>query len=193
MELISLASASPRRAQLLEQLGLPFRTVLQDTEEVFNQKSAAHNAARIAEEKIKACQNSHPDSQWIIGADTFICFKGKMTGKPADREEARSMIAGFSGKTHKVITGVSVYSAKSSKTLCSCASTSVIFRKLGRDEIEWYLDSGEWQGAAGSYRIQEKGAVLVRKIIGSYSNVMGLPIQLIYVMLRELGYGFTAV
>ena len=192
MDLIHLASASPRRAHILKQLGIPFKAVPQETEEIFNRKSAVHNARRIAKEKIYACRRNHPDFHWIIGADTFIFFKGRMTGKPTDREEAFSMIRRFSGKSHKVITGVSVYSGESQKTLTGTASTSVLFRRLTENEINWYLDTGEWQGAAGGYRIQEKGAVLVRRINGSYSNVMGLPIQLIYGMLKELGYGLTA-
>ena len=139
---------------------------------------------------------------WILGADTVIELNGRILEKPASVDEARMMLSALSAKEHKVLTGVCLLKAtiknpESSKSTLAidkpkqateCDVTSVRFSKLSNDEIKWYLRSGEWRNAAGSYRIQKKGACLVESIRGSYSNVVGLPIKLIYGMLLEQNF-----
>jgi septum formation protein len=194
VETIALASASARRAELLNQIHIPFRILPQDTDEQFDPKTnAKDNAIRLATDKLEACKTRHPEQKWILAADTFIELEGKFIGKPANRNEARSMLQSFSGKTQKVITGVALWSAAEPNLLASAAETDVHFSILKESEIDWYLDTADWQGVAGAYKIQGLAAVLVDYISGSYSNVMGLPIHLIYGMLRKLNYQFTAV
>ena len=139
---------------------------------------------------------------WILGADTIIELDGRIMGKPASADEARTMLSSLSAKEHRVLTGVSLLKASienpasSKSTLVidkpkfatECDVTLVRFSKLSNDEIEWYLRSCEWRDAAGSYKIQQKGACLVESIFGSYSNVVGLPIRRIYGMLLEQNF-----
>lgn len=188
-----LASKSPRRAKLLEQIGIPFSIHPVHTEEIFNtSQSPEQNAARLAEEKSAACRKELPSAEIILGADTFIHFEGELIGKPRNKEDAKTMLQSFSGKKHSVITGVSLYSKEKDQYITEVCTTEVLFRTLSESEILWYLNTNEWIDAAGSYKIQEKGAVLSEKLNGSYSNVMGLPIHLIYGMLTALKYKIAA-
>lgn len=165
----------------------------QDVDERFDPASPPEqNALRLAGDKLEACRTNCPESGWILAADTFIVLENEYIGKPADRPEAKAMLMHFSGKTQRVITGVSIFSRKSGHTLNRTAETDVTFRILTEPEIDWYLDNEEWEGIAGAYRIQGLAAFMVETINGSYSNVMGLPIHLIYGMFRELNYQFGA-
>ena len=139
---------------------------------------------------------------WILGADTVIELDGRILEKPASVDEARMMLGALSAKEHRVLTGACLLKASIENSVSSkptlvidkpkltteCDTTSVRFSKLSDDEIEWYLRSGEWRDAAGSYKIQQKGACLVESISGSYSNVVGLPIRRIYGMLLEQNF-----
>ena len=201
MNTIFLASGSPRRAELLRQMGLPFRVLPQDIDETFLSRRPRREALRLAAGKVEAltaalaASEAPPDRFWALGADTFVVRGGHLTGirrllgKPADRDEARRMLRRLSGRVQTVITGLALRAPSGHLTLRSC-ETRVLFARLSDREIEWYLDSGEWEGAAGAYRIQGKGGCLVRSIKGSYTNVMGLPIQLLYGILQEHQYPF---
>ena len=194
METITLASASARRSDILNQIRIPHIIAPQDVDESFDhQADARENAVRLAEDKLESCSRNWPESRWILAADTFIVLEGEYIGKPDGRQEAKEMLLRFAGKTQRVITGVAIRSAALDKTLSRYAETDVTFGQFGEDEADWYLDNEEWEGIAGAYRIQGLAAVLVDHISGSYSNVMGLPIHLIYGMLRTLNYQFTAV
>lgn len=192
MELIYLISSSPRRRILLEQMKLPYSVHPVDTEEDMTRPLEPSELARaIAREKLDAFLAVKPDGvKWAVAADTFISFEGRVVGKPADREEAYRELKSFSGRTHQVLTGITLYCNSSGAILTETDSTDVTFRDLTEGELRWYLDSGEWDGVAGSYRIQGLGECLISGINGSYSNVMGLPITRFYGMLTKLNYRF---
>ncbi|MBI9100080.1 MAG: Maf family protein [Spirochaetaceae bacterium] len=128
--------------------------------------------------------------KWAVAADTFIYFEKTTIGKPADRSEAYRELKRFSGQTHQVYSGITLYSAQRDVIVSDVEVTDVTFRELTENEIQWYLRTEEWKGVAGSYRIQEKGECLIKGINGSYSSVMGLPITLFYGMLTKLNYKF---
>ncbi len=192
MEKIHLVSGSPRRQILLKQMGLPFTVSPVDTEEFMDPlKSPEELAVSIAEEKLYAFLKDKPeDLKWAVAADTFIYFDGTTVGKPVDRDDAYKELTRLSGNTHQVYSGITLYSFEADRVISDVEITDVTFRDLSVNEIRWYLNTGEWKGVAGSYRIQEKGECLISKINGSYSSVMGLPITLFYGMLSKLNYIF---
>jgi septum formation protein len=128
--------------------------------------------------------------QWILGADTLISLDGEALGKSATREEAAETLKKLSGRDHEVITACALFNGRTKEIDCRAASTTVSFDTLSPDLMEWYLDTGEWQGAAGSYKIQGLAGCFVTKITGSYSLVVGLPLRLLYLMLNENGYRY---
>ena len=131
-------------------------------------------------------------ARWIFGADTIVVLDGEIFGKPADRAAAGVMLQRLAGRRHEVITAMALFNARENKTDCRSASSEVQFAPLTAGEIEWYLDSGEWQGAAGAYQLQKLGGCLVQSINGSPSGVAGLPLCDFYAMLRGNGYQFGA-
>lgn len=148
-------------------------------------------AKNIAEEKLHAFLDLKiPDVQWAVAADTFIYFEGETIGKPENREDAYRELSRFSGRTHQVYSGITLYSRNSDRIITDVEITDVSFRNLSESELQWYLNTEEWKGVAGSYRIQGKGECLIRGINGSYSSVMGLPITLFYGMLTKLNFKF---
>ena len=196
MNTLHLASASPRRAEILTRAGIPFKVYPQDIDETFISSRPGKEAARLAREKVEAMRAALPDPHvWGLGADTFVIPGGRLTGtshflgKPSTREEAREMLEKLSGKNQTVITGLAVCTP-GDRLIMAVSKTRVRFAALSREEIRWYLDSEEWRGAAGAYKIQGKGECLVRWIKGSYSNVMGLPIHLLYGILLQHQYPF---
>ena len=171
-----LASASPRRRALLEQVGCVFETWpaagVEGPRHVG--ESPIDYARRSAEAKAAAVSCAAPDAL-VLGADTVVTVDGAVLGKPADAGEARQMLAALAGRSHWVHTGISV--AAAGEVLCSdVASTEVFFRPLSPDEIAAYVATGEPLDKAGAYGIQGRGAMLVEKIDGCYSNVVGLPL-----------------
>ncbi|MEK7732222.1 MAG: Maf family protein, partial [Planctomycetota bacterium] len=122
---------------------------------------------------------------WVLAADTIAALGGRVFGKPADRDDARRILKSLSGTTHQVITGVTLLDASSGVRLIRHDSTNVIMRRLTDSEIEDYLDSGAWEGKAGAYGIQDKGDAFVERIEGSFTNVVGLPMELVARMLDE--------
>ena len=192
MEKIHLVSSSPRRQTLLDQMGIPFAVCPVDTEEDMTQKLSPEGLAiALSREKLEAFLNEPPlDLKWAVAADTFISYRNRRVGKPQNREEAEKELRSLSGMTHQVLTGISLYSVRENTLISEVDVTDVTFRPLSDREIRWYLDSGEWEGVAGSYRIQGKGECLISGINGSYSNVMGLPITRFYGMLTKLNFQF---
>jgi septum formation protein len=130
------------------------------------------------------------NAHWILGADTLISLDDAIYGKPADRESASIMLKQFSGKTHEVITGITLFDSQNKFISSRTSISKVSFMDLADDQIEQYLNSGEWQGVAGGYRIQGLGAFYITRIEGSYSGIVGLPIHELYAILREHGYVF---
>mgnify|MGYP002627434206 FL=1 len=145
----------------------------------------------LAREKVSAVIHSLPpqqEIQWVLGADTVIEKNGKIYGKPEDEAQAEAFLREFSGSTHNVLTAVVLYNGRKKLTTSRLAKTSVTFTELSDEEIQWYLDTGEWHGAAGGYRIQSLASCFIRKIEGSQSCVTGLPIFELYDILKEQGY-----
>ena len=238
---LTLASTSPRRRELLEQLGLHFEVAEPTPDDdpadhrpavEFARDLAAGKAASVAEAPAYA-------HRWVLGADTVVFDDAEILLKPADRREARRMLARLAGRTHRVVTALAlfapapggagaatgtpgaapgragaaagntgaaagnadaapgnagaaprIHASSPREPLVSADVTAVTFAALSPPEIEWYLDTGEWRSVAGAYRIQGQGAVLIERIEGSYSGVMGLPIRLLYSMLRDTGFRF---
>jgi septum formation protein len=130
---------------------------------------------------------------WICGADTVIYIDGEILGKPRDRGDARNMLNKLRGREHGVVTAVALYNGRDKGIDCRPVTSGVVFASLSEGEIEWYLDTGEWQGAAGAYRIQGLASCLIREIRGSCSAIAGLPMREFYVMLTENGYPYGNV
>ena len=182
---IVLASASPRRKQLLEWADIPFTVDVANTDEQIPTNTRITDIPIIiASEKAIAVQQKHPHQTIIIAADTIVEVKGKILGKPADSAEALQMLKSLNGQTHTVITGVCILSPD--ETIRFSTSTEVIFNELCVDELSYYIDRYKPYDKAGSYAIQEWiGAVGIQKINGDFFNVMGLPIHEVYAALKK--------
>lgn len=171
-----LASASPRRRELLTQIGVPFELAPVDIDEtpLANEGARAY-VERLAQAKAAAAfaRINHPDAV-VLGSDTSVIIDDEILTKPADAADAKRMLQRLSGNRHQVFTAVAVLSHNRQQQVC--VATDVDFRTLSDAEIERYIATGEPMDKAGSYGIQGKGAILVEKISGSYSNVVGLPL-----------------
>lgn len=192
MEPIILASASPRRQQILKSLGIPFIVHPADIDETIPKGIRVDDAPEyLAAKKIDAAVRSlSQDSEigWVLAADTAIVYKNRIYGKPKDIDEARSFLTLFQGNTHKVITGIALYNGFLHYMSSRISVNKVTFAPMSDEEIEWYLSTSEWHGAAGGYRIQENGSCFISKIEGTESSVVGLPIYELCDMLREQNY-----
>ena len=184
---IILASASPRREHLLREMGLRFLVVRPDDIEELSGGAAPdvlamHNAQR----KARAVAGRHPDSI-VIGADTIVVLAGKIFGKPRDREDAGRMLGQLAGQRHEVITGVCLIHRSLDTELLFADTTRVWMRPLSPAKISDYLAKVNPLDKAGAYAIQEFGEGIVERIDGSYSNVVGLPIERLRATLERLG------
>ena len=192
MEPIILASSSPRRQEILKMLKIPYRVIMPNIDETISTMLSHDEIPELlAREKVLAVIRSLPVGQeipWVLGADTIISFDGKIYGKPENQDQAFEFLKAFQGKTHKVITALVLYNGKTKETTSRVSSTEVTFAPMSDEEIQWYIDTGEWHGAAGGYRIQSLASVFVKELKGSYSGVIGLPIFELYDMLKEQGY-----
>jgi len=169
-----LASASPRRVDLLAQIGVtPDQIIPADIDETpLKDESPVQLARRLALLKAQEIFKTHPDS-CVLAADTVVCVGRRVLGKPQDDADAKRMLEMLSGRRHKVIGGLCVL-GPDGKQVLKTITTAVIFKRLERSEIEAYVKSGEGQGKAGAYAIQGRAAAFVRRLNGSYSNVVGL-------------------
>ena len=174
-----LASASPRRASLLSQIGLTFEVCPSDVVEpplsMYSNKSASEITRELALIKAKAVAQDHNDGV-IIGADTLVSLAGELLGKPSDDADSLTMLTRLSGNSHEVVTGVTLIDAATGRDRVWSETTQVYFRELSRTEITAYIASGETSDKAGAYGIQGRGAAFVRRIEGCYFNVVGLPL-----------------
>jgi septum formation protein len=184
---VILASASPRRKEILSLLDFPFTVVPSNISEDLEIENAdfGEYSRELAARKTMAVANDEPDSI-VIGADTIVVHEGKLYPKPDNEEQARAFLKEFSGKTHTVITGVGLFIGGTLRTFS--VETKVTFRKLDDVLIDAYVDSGDPMDKAGGYGIQTAGALLVEKIDGDYYNVMGLPISKLTEHLRMLAF-----
>lgn len=192
MEPIILASSSPRRQEILKMLDIPFQVILPNIDETLTSSVDTEDIPELlAREKVSAVIHSLPSQQeiqWVLGADTVIVKNGRIFGKPQSADEAAEFLKEFQGGSHTVITAVVLYNGKQKSTTSRVAKTKVTFSPMTDDEIQWYLESGEWHGAAGGYRIQSLASIFIEKIEGSQSCVTGLPIHELYDMLKEQNY-----
>ena len=182
-----LASASPRRAQLLAQVGLKFEIITEATAEDIQALSPRELVEKLACKKARAVADSLTE-QIVLGADTVVASEGKIFGKPHSREEAAKMLGALSGKMHEVITGFCLIDASGKEADYSkSVVTRVFFRPLSTEEINNYLDLGEYTDKAGAYAIQGIGAQFVEKIEGCFYNVVGLPLTEVVCALAQRG------
>jgi septum formation protein len=180
-----LASASPRRADLLRAAGLPFEVHPVDVDECFRPGETPERAvARIAELKAAAGLALHPEAV-ILGADTTVVVEGDTLAKPANDRDAVRMLRRLSGRSHDVLTGVCLSSRE--RRLVHVESTRVRMTELTEAEIAWYVATGEPFDKAGGYAVQGLASRFIERIEGSYSNVVGLPVSSVYALLNELG------
>jgi septum formation protein len=181
--MLILASASPRRHELLQSAGIEHlvRAAVIPEERLPHESPVAY-VQRLAEEKARAVE--HETSDIVLGVDTVVCLDGQVFGKPSGTDDARRMLRLLSGRDHWVRTGICLLAPE--KCLIDCAATKVSFERLTDNEIEEYTRSGEPRDKAGAYAIQGLAAKFVRSIEGCYFNVVGLPVSLVYRRLQEL-------
>ena len=183
---IILASQSPRRRELLERMGLPFRTITPDIDEHMERElPPGELVAAISAEKAGAVAAQAGPDAVVIAADTVVALDGAVLGKPADELDAFKMLSALSGVRHQVYTGVTVCRGGEKQTAHEV--TDVTFRELSEEEIEHYIATGEPMDKAGAYGIQGYGALLIQGISGDYYNVMGLPVCRLSGMLARFG------
>ena len=200
MEPIILASESRRRQNFFTLMGLPFTVLPPDIDETPKRGISPRQMAEdLALQKVQAViaklkmkKNYESGPNWVFAADTMVVLDGRIYGKPKNRIDAGSMLRSLSGRGHEVVTAMALYDRHRDITDCRSSTCEVVFAPLTPAEIEWYLKTGEWLGAAGAYQMQSLGALLVKGINGSPGTVAGLPLRDFSVMLRDNGYQIGA-
>lgn len=202
MEKIILASSSPRRKEILASLAVPFITIHPDIDEtICDHIDPEYRVLALAEKKAAAgldllgtIEKKDGWPRLLLAADTLVAFhlsRGwKTIGKPRDRDEARTMLHYMEGHTHRVFSGLCLLDTRKGERHSVLSSTKVRFSSMSGMEIERYLDTGEWEGAAGAYRVQGAGSCFISSLQGSWSCVVGLPIRELYGILRDADYDF---
>ena len=188
-----LASASPRRLALLQQIGItPDRIVAPDIDETVgaNEPPSSY-AARVAREKAHAASDlgGEGEQAFILAADTVVCVGRRIIPKPENRAEAEQALGLLSGRGHRVMTAVALRTPDGHMRE-RLVETRLAFKRLSQDEHRAYLDSGEWRGKAGGYAIQGLAAIIVTRLVGSFTNVVGLPLAETAALLQGTGYRF---
>lgn len=189
MKDIVLASGSPRRREILSDMGLDFDVYVSEADEDSVSPNGIHAGVYVQElamlKASAAAKFLEGEDTLIIAADTVVCQDGKILGKPKDSDDAKNMLSQLSGKCHSVFTGICVMRAKNAFSVCSFVETKVYFKKLSREKIEWYVSTKEPLDKAGAYGIQGRGALFVEKIDGDYLNVVGLPAARLFEILED--------
>ncbi|MBN2644947.1 MAG: septum formation inhibitor Maf [Desulfuromonadaceae bacterium] len=186
---IVLASASPRRRDLLASVGLRFQVVPSRVDETHQPGETPHAfVQRLSEEKAaEVAARTDVTGRWFIGSDTIVLCDDEILGKPVDAADSACMLRRLSGRNHQVLSGYAIFDRETGARLTRCIATEVSFRTLTEQEIEGYIATGEPADKAGSYAIQGIGAFMVSAICGSYTNVVGLPLCKIVEDLQQLG------
>jgi septum formation protein len=180
--MLILASSSPRRRELMAAAGIPFEAVAIDVDEsVLKLEPPGEHVRRLALEKARRGLELFPAAV-VVGADTIVLVGSEILGKPRKAEEATRMLQLLSGREHEVLTGLALVSSR--RSIVEVTRTRVWFNPMTEDEIAWYVSTGEPLDKAGGYGIQGMGARFVDRIQGSYSNVVGLPVALVYRLLK---------
>lgn len=181
-----LASASPRRKELLQLAGIPLQVIPSQANERFLQgESPEEHVRRVAKAKAMDVGRQHP-GRWVLGADTVVAIDGRVLGKPGDYREAEEMLRNLSQREHRVLTGFCVLRYPSLERREGTVISRVKFKDLSAAEIHWYISTGEPFDKAGAYAIQGRAAFMVKEVHGSYTNVVGLPLCEVVEALREL-------
>lgn len=190
METLICASKSVYRQNVLKSLQIPFQAVAADIDEsVFDSLEPEERPLKLAQKKVEQILSVNDfNNNYILGADTLIVHKGKALGKPQNTEDAKQYLKALSGSIHHVISALCLYNPHTAKTATRVCNTAVTFAALSKTEIDSYIATGEWIGAAGAYRIQGRAEIFIKKIEGSYSCVAGLPIFELYDILKEQKY-----
>jgi septum formation protein len=182
-----LASASPRRRELLAAVGLDFEVIPSSVPEIHQPgESPEEYVARLSRDKAGAIAAKHPE-RWVIAADTTVLLGDELLEKPADAPDAERMLASIAGRTHVVYTGVTLQNAAAGHHETRVAESEVRMLPLSEREIAWYVATGEPLDKAGAYAVQGIGAMFIDSVHGSYTNVVGLPLALLYQMLKRAG------
>ncbi len=182
-----LASASPRRRELLQQTPLRFRVIPSHMEETRRDKEPPETyVARIAAEKARAIAERQPGF-WILAADTIVALEGRVFGKPANLDNARQMLTTLSGHLHQVMTAFVLLDTAGNTTAAEVVTSQVTFKELSASEVTAYLATGEPFDKAGAYAFQGKGRDLIAQVSGSHSNIIGLPMDEVTAALRTVG------
>lgn len=196
MENIILASSSPRRQEILKSMGIPFQVIMPNIDESsFYSRNPSDLPEILAKAKVQAVVRSRPPKQvipWVLGADTLVVMGNKVFGKPKDYQEAYDFLNALQGRSHQVITALALYNGRNHVTSVRTAVTKVTFSPMTDEEIQWYIETGDWHGAAGGYRIQGMASCFISKIDGTNSCVVGLPIFELYDMLKEQKYSIIS-
>ncbi|HEX2715767.1 MAG TPA: Maf family protein [Candidatus Acidoferrales bacterium] len=188
MKLI-LASASPRRAEVLRDAGLEFEAITTSVDEALRPNERAEELVqRLAEAKARSASARAQGPAIVVGADTEVVVDSLVLGKPASADDARDMLRRLSGRTHRVVTGLVAIRLPDGATREALEATQVTFAPLSPEEIEDYVASGEPFDKAGAYAIQGRAGRFVTRVDGCYFNVVGLPLARLYRILRELGW-----
>ena len=183
---IILASKSPRRKEILENLGFEFEIITADTDESSDVTDPEALVQILAVRKGKAVQETYVEKDTlIISCDTVVCLDGEILGKPHSEAEAKSMLAALSGRSHTVLSGLAVF--YNGKTISGVDKTEVYFANMPEKFIDSYVASGDPMDKAGAYAVQGKTALYIDKIDGCYFNVVGLPVRLLAKLLHQLG------
>ncbi len=184
-----LASASPRRRELLQQIGLKFQVIPSSTEEhILAGETPEEHVVRLSLDKAtEVAKRENMTGRWFIGSDTIVLCDNQILGKPDDEDHAAAMLKQLSGREHRVLSGYAVLDRQTGEQRTEAVSTKVWFRQLTDAEITGYITTGEPADKAGAYAIQGLGICFVARIEGSYTNVVGLPLCKLTLAMKELG------
>lgn len=188
MDTLILASKSPRRREILHQLGIPFIVCNIEIDEAAHYRKTVRSSVMNVSRKKAEEAASGFTSGLVLGVDTVVFFNGRVLGKPENAEQARAFIRMLSGNRHEVLSGITVRDASSGHTRSGCSISSVQFVRMSNEEIEGYVQWDDWVDKAGGYAIQGRAALFIRRIEGSYYNIMGLPVEKLYTLLRGFEY-----
>jgi len=181
-----LASRSPRRAEILKAIGWPFEAVAANIDESrADSEAAVPYVRRLAQTKAEKVAKDLP-SRLVLGADTVVVVDDEILGQPSDAEDARRMLKLLSGKWHDVLTAVALLRAGDNRSVVDHEKTRVRFAEMSIAEIDWYVATGEPMDKAGAYAVQGSAALFIEEIEGDYFNIVGLPVRLVYKLVRKI-------
>ena len=186
-ERLVLASKSPRRAEILTGVGWVFEAVAANIDETrMESEDAVSYVKRLAQTKAETVAERISNRGLVLGADTVVVIEGEILGQPCDDDDARRMLKLLSDKWHEVVTGVAlIKGGNPPEVVADHETTGVRFCELSRDEIDWYVSTGEPRDKAGAYAIQGRGALFIEQIQGDYFNIVGLPMRLLYELMSD--------